>query len=193
MNAANASPAVDLAGISASVARTGASVGGCRSATPRSALLAGSNASGTSAASVCARSNSRATSPASSSISISWIGARRTGPASAVRTSPASMHSSAIVLSGNASGIVVRTKSVVKRGASPCCSARPSARRNGVVANRSGSSLPPATGHSNSERAATPPPLVAAAGPLTVCTQRRPSRRSLSAMPAAASARSSVS
>ena len=139
-------------------ARPGPASAGCRSAKPRSALLSGSSASGTSAASACASSNSRAGSPASSSISISWIGARRSGPSPSVRTSPVSMHSSACVLSGKASGIVVRRISVVKRGATPCRCALPSSRRNGVTAKRSGSSARPATGHSNSVRVDRPAP-----------------------------------
>jgi hypothetical protein len=84
-----------------------------------------------------------------------------------VRTSPVSMHSSAIALSGNVNGIVVRVTSVVKRGRRPRFSALPSVRRNGVVAKRSGSDW---SRHRplNSARAFMPPALFASAGPLTV-------------------------
>ena len=122
------------------------------------------------------------------------MGARRIGSPSSVRTSPTSMQSFAIVLSGNASGTTVRLMSVMKRGASPRCSALPSVRRNGVAAKRRGSRRGPLTGHSNSRRALNPPaeaPPIA--GPFTVWIHCRPSRRSRNATPAAASAPSGVS
>ena len=135
-----------------------------------------------------ARANpiSAAASPASSSSSISAIGTRTTAGA-AVRW-PWSMHSSAKEPSVSSSGSVRRTNSVVNLAARPLRRAS-SAFRHGVSANRVGRACGPTSGHSSSRRtcnAAGP----SSAGPLTVCNQRRPSRRTRSAMPAAASARS---
>ena len=55
--------------------------------------------------------------------------------------------------------------------------------RHGVVASRARSSARPGSGHSCSARACRPAPPSASGGPLTVCTQRLPSRRRRSAMP----------
>jgi hypothetical protein len=83
----------------------------------------------------------------------------QTGRASSVRTSPTSTHSSAMVLSGNVSGIVVRVKSVVKRGRTAL--ARPCRARGGRVSSQSAADRirVPCTGHSNSARELMPPAL----------------------------------
>ena len=98
-----------------------------------------------------------------------------------------------MVLSAKVSGIVVRITWVVNCGTSPRRSALPSVRRQGVVAKRRGSSRPPVTGHSNSLRAVIPAVDGCADAPLTVCSHRRPSRRSRSETPACARSRVTVS
>ena len=171
----------------------------CTSACPRCALLAVATVSGSVDASAAASSNRRAVFPDSSSISISAIGTLRVcrrprDDVPEARMVPRSRHSFARVPSGNATASVLRSKSVVNRGARrPPASASPSCRRQGVVASRTGSRCDPVSGHSYSPRACNAPPACASGGPLTVCSQRVPSRRTRTAMPASARRQSGVS
>ena len=144
------------------------------SAKPRSALLALPIVTGRSAASDCARRNSGSASPATISISISAIRAVRR-PA---RITPSSSASSARVPFASVSGIAWRTKSVVNCGTSSFFrSALASTRCHGVVARCAASNDGCVSRRSYSLRECSPALVPGSGGPLTVCSQRTPSRR----------------
>jgi hypothetical protein len=108
------------------------------------------------------------------------------------------MHSSAVVRSGKASGMVVRRNSVVQRAPKPSLAAALAMRLpNGVAptAAKSSGGVRSVAGsvHSCSARAASPPPAALVAAPLTVWIQRRPAWRMRTAMPSRARRQSTVS